>query len=286
VTTASVSAMRLSGSTATGCAPVTELADLIAPEPRRQRILFYDIETTPMVGYFFDLKVNGGYLSPDMIIEHSHMLCWAAKWSDGEEVFSARLTGPEAKAGDDRRIAAKLADTIRQADIVCGHNVDRFDTPKLNVRLIDHGLPPLGHVRSVDTLKLARSLKFHSNRLGELAKFLGVGEKLHTSFGLWKRAKAGDVAALRDMLEYCEQDVVVLEAVFHKLLPYAKSLPRLIDAGQYGQRVCPSCGSSELQPDGVYRTNANTYAKFRCVCGRSCRSFRQADLPKLTMRPL
>jgi DNA polymerase III epsilon subunit-like protein len=266
---------------------VTELADLIAPEPRRQRILFWDIECTPMLANIWDLRAD--YVNPTMIVEHSFFLCWAAKWSDGDEIISARLTGPEAQAGDDRRIVAKLADLVRQADAVsCGHNLDRFDLPKLNVRLADHGLPPLGHVRSVDTLKLARSgFKFPSNRLGELAKFLGLDQKLSTSFDLWRRAKAGDVSALKAMLEYCEQDVVVLEQVFHRLKPYAKNLPRLIDAGQYGQRVCPSCGSSELQPDGLYRTNANSYAKFRCEgCGRSCRSFRQADLPKLTMRPL
>jgi DNA polymerase III epsilon subunit-like protein len=280
--------MRQSGSTATGCAPVTELADLIAPEPRRQRILFFDVESTAMLVNLWDLKVSGGFVNPDMIVEHSFFLCWAAQWSDSDEIISARLTGPEAQAGDDRRIVTKLADLIRQADYVCGHNVDRFDLPKTNVRLAAHSLPPLGHVRSIDTLKIARSgFKFHSNRLGELAKFLGIPAKLTTSFDLWRRAKAGDVTALKSMLAYCERDVTVLFELFLRLQPYAKTLPRLIDAGQYGQRVCPSCGSSELQPDGLYRTNANSYAKFRCEgCGRSCRHFRQADVPKLTMRPL
>jgi hypothetical protein len=268
--------------------PVTELADLIAPEPRHHRILYYDVEVAPAISYIWDLKVPSGYLNPAMMIESSFFLCWAAKWSDSDEIISERLTGTEAKARDDRKIVAKLADLIRQADHISAHNGDQFDQKKLNVRLIHHGLDPVGHVSSVDTLRIARqAFKFdRGNSLDELGEFLGVGRKLPTGFALWRAARDGDVPALKRMLAYCEHDVVLLEAVAQKLFPHAKRLPRLIDAGQYGQRVCPSCGSSELQPDGVYRTNANTYAKFRCVCGRSCRSFRQADLPKLTMRPL
>lgn len=260
--------------------------EFVDPAPRPLKVLFFDVESAPMVTFLWDLKTD--YVDPGMVIEPWFLLTWAAKWADSDEVVGQRLTGKEAAAGDDRRIVKGLADMIRAADVVVAHNGDRFDLPKLNARLAVHGLDPLGNVKSIDTLKLARSgFKFASNRLGELANTLGIEGKFATGFSLWKRARAGDVPALKEMDAYCRQDVVVLEAVFEALRPYVKSLPRLVDAGQYGQRVCPSCGSSDLGPDGVYRTNANTYARFRCGrCGRQCRSFRQANVPKLEMRPV
>lgn len=255
--------------------------------PKRHRVLFFDIESAPMITHLWDLRAD--YVNPDMIIRPSFLLCWAAKWSDSDEVIGERLTGKEAKADDDSRIVAKLADLVREADYVCGHNGDRFDLPKLNARVAVHGLDPLGNVKTIDTLKLARSgFKFASNRLGELAAALGIDGKFPTSFDLWRRCMAGDVPALKEMDAYCRQDVLVLEQVFAALRPYSKSLPRLVDAGQFGQRCCPSCGSADLtEMDKPYRTNASTYRRFRCeACGRECRHRRQADVPKLEMRPI
>ena len=254
--------------------------------PRPLATLLLDVETAPMVSFLWDLKAD--YVNPDMVIQQSFLLTWAAKWVGDDQVIGDRLTGKEAKARDDRRIVGKLADLVRQADVIVAHNGDRFDLPKLNARIAVHGLDPLGNVKSIDTLKQARSsFKFASNRLDELAKVLGLEVKNHTTFDLWRRCMAGDVPALKEMDAYCRQDVVVLEEVFDRLRPHVKGMPRMVDAGQYGQRVCPNCGSSDLSPDGVHRTNANTFARFRCEgCGRRCRSFRQKDVPKLEMRPL
>ena len=267
-------------------AHVTDLDRYRQPDPTPQNALYLDIETAPMVSFLWDLKAD--YVNPDMVIQHSYLLTWAAKWAGDDRIVAKRLTGREAKDGDDKRIAAALADLIRQADVIVAHNGDRFDLPKLNARIAVHGLDPLGNVRTIDTLKKSRqAFKFASNRLDELAKALGLEVKNDTTFDLWRRCMAGDVPALKELDAYCRQDVVVLEAVFEALRPHVKGLPRLVDAGQFGQRVCPSCGSSELVRDGVHRTDASTFKRFRCSgCGRQCRSFRQADLPKLEMRPL
>ena len=265
-------------------ADLTEVDAHLSPLPLK--ILFFDVESAPMLCYAFDLKVD--YIGPHMIVEPPFLLTWSAKWADDDKILSDRLTGKEAKAQDDARLAESLASLIRQADVVVAHNGDRFDLPKLNTRLVTHQLDPVGDVKSIDTLKKARqAFKFPSNRLGELAKSLGLEVKTATDFSLWKRARAGDVPALKEMDAYCQQDVVVLESVFEALRPHVKGLPRLVDAGQFGQRVCPSCGSSDLDPDGVHRTNANSYARFRCgKCGRHCRSFRQSSAAKLETRPL
>jgi hypothetical protein len=236
------------------------------------RLLLYDIETAPLLGFFWQLKQD--YINPDAVEQDWFMLCWGAKWSDGTDVLSKVLTPAEAKRQDDKRIVAALADLIRKADAIVAHNGNSFDIKKLNTRLVYHGLEPIGQTEMIDTLTMARNtFAFTSNKLDFVAKFLGLAGKHQTSFDLWRQCYYGDKTALTEMVEYNRQDVNVLEAVFRRLAPYAKSLPRLVDATEYMQDVCPSCGAPERVKDGYYRTKANTYPRFRCLgCGRRYRS--------------
>jgi hypothetical protein len=240
--------------------------------PRPLRLLFFDIETAPLLGYFWQLKQD--YINPEMIEQEWWMICWAAKWSDSTSVISRVVSSKEAKAQDDKRIVGQLADLIRKADIVVAHNGNAFDMKMLNTRLVFHGLEPLGQTQTIDTLTVARgTFRFTSNKLDYLAKFLGFAGKHSTSFGLWRDCYHGSKPALEQMVAYNRNDVVILEQVFHALKPHAKNLPRLVDAAEYLQDVCPSCGSPDRTRDGYYRTKANTFPRFRCGgCGRRYRS--------------
>lgn len=264
------------------------LAGLLAEHEAasRQRILFFDIETAPMLAYIWQAKTE--YVGTHQIQHETFMLSWAAKWEDTKKVYGQVLTPEQAVAQDDEGLVEDLADLIRQADVVVGHNLNRFDIPMLNNRLFLLGLEPLGPVRTVDTLTLARkSFRLASNKLDWLAEQLGLGNKIGTSFSLWDRCYRGDPAALKAMLKYNRKDVTLLQDVYERMLPYVKGLPRLVDATARDAAACPSCGSDDLTPDGVYRTNASTFPRYRCeACHRHCRG-RSADLArKLAMVPL
>lgn len=249
--------------------------------PKRVRLLFYDIETSPMVSNHWDPKTD--YIPPDLVINDDRiMLTWSAKWSDAPEVISAALTKQEAFEEDDSRIVCKLAELMRRADYVVAHNGNRFDYKRVNTRLLLTKSPPLGHVQMIDTLTIARSsFDLPYNRLNYLATKLGFGEKLHTNFQLWRRAAKGDTKALKEMRAYNEQDVILLEHVFHAMTPYAKKLPRLVDAAEWRQELCPYCGSEERKPSGVYRTGVNTYPKFQCgKCQREYRGWQAIGAKK------
>lgn len=252
----------------------------------RQRILVWDVETAPMLAYIWQAKTE--YVNPNAITHESFMLTWAAKWLDEDRIFFGRLTSAEAKAQDDTRIVSKLGELVRQADVAVAHNGDRFDVPKLNTRLLLQGQEPLGPVRTIDTLKKAKStFRFASNKLDYIAQQLGVGAKLPTGFDLWVRAYHGEAKALREMDHYCRQDVKVLEGVFNKMRPYVKGLPRLIDAGHEGEMACPNCGSDHLQSRGYDRTNASTFRRFQCQdCRRWCRHKAGNAAPRLATRPI
>lgn len=235
--------------------------------------MFYDIETSPMLAWIWQAKTE--YVSASMAeTDDRALLCWSAKWSDSQEVISARVTSSEAKAQDDTRIVAKLADLMRTADYVVAHNGNRFDYKRVNARLLVNSLPPLGSVQSIDTLTIARSsFDLPYNNLNYLAQRLGFGEKLPTDFELWRRAFYGDVEALKALEVYNRQDVILLEHLFHAMVPYAKTLPRLVDSAEWREELCPYCGSTERKKSGVHRTKVNTFQKFRCECGREYRGW-------------
>jgi hypothetical protein len=210
------------------------------------------------------------------------LLCWSAKWSDAQEVIAGRLTGKEARGQDDARIVTGLADLMREADYVVAHNGNRFDYKRVNARLLIDRLTPLGSVQMIDTLLIARqSFDLPYNNLNYLAEKLGFGKKLQTSFELWRRCYYGEVSALKEMEAYNRQDVVLLEHVFHAMAPYAKTLPRLVDAAEWRDELCPFCGSKDRRRDGFHRATVNTFPKYRCgECGRNYRGWQSIGSKK------
>jgi DNA polymerase III epsilon subunit-like protein len=249
--------------------------------PKRVRLLFYDIETAPMLSYHWEPRTE--YVAAPMVeSDDRFLLCWSAKWSDSRDVLSGRITQKEARSQNDARIVGKLADLLREADYVVAHNGNRFDMKRVNARLLVNKLTPLGNVQQIDTLSIARqSFDLPYNNLDYLARKLGYGQKLSTSFELWRRAFYGEVSALKEMEAYNRQDVVLLEAVFHALAPYAKTLPRLVDAAEWREELCPYCGSKDRKPAGVYRTKINTFQKYRCVnCEREYRGWQAIGAKK------
>ena len=251
----------------------TLVGEVVKPKPKSVRLLFYDIETAPMLAFIWQLKTD--YVGPAMLEHDIFLLSYAAKWSDGTKVQSGVLTPSEARGQDDSRIVKSLAHLMKQADYLVAHNGDRFDLPMVNNRLLVNGLDPIGHVQTIDTLKLARTtFRFASNRLDYLAKLLGFGGKHHTSFDLWRRCYQGHGPSLKKLVDYNRHDVVLLEQVFEALRPHVKNLPRLVDVGEYRQEACPSCGSDERKKDGYHRTKVNTFQRYRCLaCGRRYRGW-------------
>lgn len=223
------------------------------------RILYVDIETTPMLTYTWTLN-NPGYINPAMLVHGQYVLTWAAKWAGNKTVFSEKLTPVEAVERDDSRIIEKLASLLRKADLVVAHNGDRFDLPHINTRVAEAKLEPLPPIRTIDTLKLVRkNFKFPSNKLDYLATFLELAGKHDSKLEWWLSGMRGDDKALKKMRRYNKQDVVLLENVFEEIRPYVHKLRRMSDG-----LGCPYCGSSSQQRRGYDRTQGSTFVKYQC----------------------
>jgi len=223
------------------------------------------LETSPnvvlswRVGY--DLRID-----PDNIIKERAIICAGYKW----ETDRAASCITWDKNQDDKKMIAGVIDIAKDADEIVMHNGDKFDWPWVMARAAFHGLrvPP---VKTVDTLQWARrKFHFNSNKLDYIAKYLGIGGKIKTEFGLWKEICLNRCPkALRQMVEYCKRDVELLERV-HKRL--AEFVPAKTHVGVLMGRdkwTCPKDGSMRVQLNKSRITSTGTRVfQMQCLeCG-------------------
>lgn len=232
------------------------------------KILHVDIETAPKQAFVWGMwKQN---ISPIQLISDWFMLSWRAKWHHSDVIYGAVLTEQDAIDEDDGHILQELWDMLDEADVVVGHNVDKFDAPSINTRFLVNGLTPPSPYKTVDTLKVAkRKFKFSSNRLDYLGEFLGVGRKMDTGgMELWIECLKGNEEALQKMYEYNGQDVLLLQEVYTRLLPYIPHHPNHNTSEHLDKHSCTRCGSEHVVRRGYYSTNLSKFQRYKCnSCG-------------------
>lgn len=192
------------------------------------RIAFLDIENAPNLAWVWD------YYEQNVIDVNTEwqLLSFSVRWEGESKVHTYALPDFKGYAKDkmnDRALAWELWKVFDEADVIIAHNGDRHDIRKAHARFIAHGFGPTSPFRTIDTLKIARRhFKFNSNKLSYIAKFLGLGSKVqHTGWELWSKCISGDPAAWSLMRKYNAQDVVLLEKVYRKLLPWHLNVPTL-----------------------------------------------------------
>lgn len=220
--------------------------------------LFFDIETSPNIGFFWEAgwKLD---ISADSIITERAIICICFKWSDEKKVQYLVWD----KKHSDATMLRRFISVLNEADETVSHNGDSFDITWIRTRCLKHGIPMMPSYVSIDTCKAARgAFRFNSNRLNYLGQFLGIGQKLHTGFELWKKiVLEDDPKALDQMVKYCKQDVLLLEKVWGKLNSYVPAKTH------YGLHTnsCPECGSNDMKI-AKHRVSAQGYHKVQVQC--------------------
>lgn len=185
------------------------------------KTLYFDIETS----YYLSKIWQPGYkqfVSYDSVVKYGEIICISYSWNDEKEVTCLKWDRNQS----DKDMISEFINILNEADIIVGHNVDRFDLPWVRTRAMFHNLEMLPRYKTVDTLKLAKSkFRFPSNKLDALGEYLGLGRKIKVDYGLWDRVvEKKDLNALQEMMDYCNQDVLLLKKVFERLttqeLPY------------------------------------------------------------------
>lgn len=182
------------------------------------KTLFYDIETSPnlVLSWQIGSRVSLGIES---IVKEREIICICWKWEGENKIHSLEWNN-----GEDKELVRKFSKVLESANVVIGHNSDSFDNKVFKGRCLYHHIPIQTKYKGVDTLKISRRLfKLNSNKLDYIARFLGLGQKPHTGFQLWKDiVLKNDKKAMKKMVDYCKNDVILLEKIYKKLDKYNK----------------------------------------------------------------
>jgi DNA polymerase elongation subunit (family B) len=219
------------------------------------KILFIDIETAPNVVYAWSLFDQN--ISIDQIVTSGYVLCVSWKWQDGKTEYM-RISGNEEES------LKRVHQLLDEADFVVHYNGTKFDIPTLHREFLLYGMSPPSPVKEIDLLRTVRKkFKFSSNKLDYVCQRLGLGNKVHhKGMKLWNDCMAGDVGAWKIMEKYNKQDVVLLEKLYNRVLPWITNHPNVT---KYSEVVgCPRCGSEKYQSRGVYHTATLSYNRYQC----------------------
>jgi DNA polymerase elongation subunit (family B) len=210
----------------------------------KRRRLFFDIETSYCVGWFWrpGSKI---FIPSSNILRHAAIICICYKWEDEKEVYSLRWDAKQ----NDKKALEKFVKVANQADELVGHNSDKFDLAWIRTRCAFHRLDMFPTYATIDTLKVSRSkFRFPDNKLNTIATYLGIGKKIKTTDGLWGRVVEEKCEkSMQEMIKYCKGDVTLLERVFNHLKGHMepKTHYGVIFGGDRGS--CPECGSDDLK---------------------------------------
>jgi DNA polymerase elongation subunit (family B) len=242
----------------------TDPVEIIRKPPK---ILCFDLELAPLLLEGWGLYDQNFGLN--QIVQDWSILSYAAKFLHKDKIYYKDVRKLKNKEND-KDLILTLHELISEADILLGHNIDKFDLKKINTRFIFWGLDPIPPRQTIDTLKIARRhFSFTSNKLEYLAKFLKCQEKLsHSKFSghtLWRECLKGNQEAFKEMELYNKQDVLTTIEVYEKLIRYDNSINFQI----YEQKRICTCGSTEFFKNGMKYQKAGIFQIYRCSkCGK------------------
>lgn len=240
---------------------------LATPPTDGPKVLVFDIETSPVLGYVWSLWNNNVGLN--QIRDDWFILSWAAKWYGEGEPIMYQDQRDEDDFENDKDLLQDIWNLLDQADIVITHNGKKFDSKKLNARFILNGMQPPSSYRHIDTLEIAkRHFAFTSNKLAYLSdqlcpEFVKSDHAEFPGFELWKECLKGNQRAWEEMEAYNRQDVLALEAVYNALSPWSNSLPNF-DVYRDDFSNGSILATLDLVENGFAYTNLGKYQKYTC----------------------
>lgn len=260
----------------------------------KQKILFYDIETTLLLNYVFSLgkqfvrhnQLLQGYFS------RTHIICITYKW--GHEKKTHVLDWGQS-LGDEKRMVKKFDKLITQADVIIGKNSNRFDNKHINTQRLWYDLDGMPDwIKRTDDLETQMRKYFYlpSNSLDYFSEQLGFGGKRKMEFQDWvsiaeqrmvhlssinksnsmlievltgktltRINRLGD-KAIKKMLTYGKKDTSDTAAIWNKCIKHFD--PKHSQSIMLDHLACKTCGSSNIIKNGIRYSGKTKYQTFFC----------------------
>lgn len=238
-----------------------EFDQVVVDVPKKgPRVLIYDIETAPLLGYCWSLWDNN--IGLNQIHSDWHVLSWAAKWMGEEDVYYEDQRNAK-NVEDDKELLQGIWKLLDECDFVITQNGKKFDQKKLNARFVIHGMKPPSSYRHIDVLQIAKSqFGFTSNKLQYMTetlckKYKKSGHAKFSGFELWSECLRGNIEAWSEMENYNILDILSLEELYLIISPWDAKLPNF---AVYDDE--PS-DNEEWVKEGFVYSNLGKYDRYR-----------------------
>ena len=222
---------------------------------KQPKILFFDVESAGVNALRSDL---------------GFVIIFGYKWGHERAARVISIDRTNLRKFNDKILLQKASRVFTKADLVVAHYGSVFDRRFIQGRLLINGLPPIPATKMRDTCMVARSVaNFSSNRLKHLAKILSLRhQKLDNNWPTaWLLAMQGNMKAIHGLAKYCKGDVLALEELYNRLLPFDNAHPRV-----YNDDKCRVCGGT-VRHRGITFVGERKYRRFQCTqCNKWDRS--------------
>lgn len=233
------------------------------------RVLILDIENWPMKGDFWDLWDQN--IGLGQIDQHKTILSFAAKWWGEKEVFYHDVSNRR-NLHCDKPLMNPLRELIEAADILVGHNIQKFDRRVINASAVANGEKPIGKSRILDTMLICKkhfnfpsySLEYLTSRL--CPEFKKMKSKVFIGHELWRECDRRNPEAWKEMRLYNCADVRATEALWNVIEPFDSSINFNVYTDNPQGKDC-KCGG-EFRANGRYVAGLMVKQRYRCSqCG-------------------
>ena len=186
-----------------------------------------ELNHEPRIGYL-DIETNG--FNADFHLMGSY----AIKVHGSDKIYGRYITAKELASPDlDKKLTEDCINDLMKFDKIVTYYGTLFDIPFIRAKALSHGLdsfPLYGLVHHTDVYFIAKSkLKIARKSLHSVCNLLGIEGKDHVDGALWRRAfvhrSEKDLAII---WAHNKQDVIVLEEVYKKLIPYIANTKKSI----------------------------------------------------------
>lgn len=238
---------------------------------RQPKILFWDVETSPLLGWAW-----GAYETDILKIEQDiKIISVAWKWAHEKKTHVLALPDfpgykPDPFNIHDGKLVQKIWELIGEADVIVAQNGDKFDMRIANARMFAHGIKPPHPPIQIDTLKMARRyFNLSVYKLDDILRYVKLPGKVSTGGKeLWFKCMSGDMEAWRKMKQYNKNDVSILEPLYERMKGWNKNHPVLTNFTR-NHLSCPVCAQDTLRKRGLRPVRNGWKQEYSCSsCGK------------------
>lgn len=233
---------------------------------KKPRIISFDLEVSPALGYFYPPTWETGILKT---VHRQKLMSFAWQVVGEKKIHAKNLSQMDTYKVDpqnDKLLAIELHKVMSTADILLGQNSDQFDVRMANYFFLLNDLEPIPPTKYLDTKKIAkRYFKFMNNTLNNISEEMGFDGKTEITYkDLWVPAFLnGDKKAWKLMDIYCKNDVDQTTKSYLKMRPFMRQHPSLSRiSGE--DASCPRCGGYNFRIKAYRTTNTSRYHQYQC----------------------